>query len=72
MRSCEHFRGFEDVDPEFDGPAFMELLARLDTDVRFQRVGARPDEQRRLVAERLQALRESKAQGRSSFNEEED
>merc|ERR1711920_710532 len=73
LRECVHFHGFEDIDPDVDATAFQRLLAKLSTDVRFQRVGARaPEEQRRLVLERLQELRESKANARPAFNEDDD
>lgn len=57
LRSCEHFRGLEGMQPE--GPRFDALLGRLSQDVRFRRLAARPNEQQRLVAERLTDMRAS-------------
>eukprot|EP00927_Polykrikos_kofoidii_P059842 TRINITY_DN54964_c0_g1_i1.p1 TRINITY_DN54964_c0_g1~~TRINITY_DN54964_c0_g1_i1.p1 ORF type:complete len:855 (+),score=186.00 TRINITY_DN54964_c0_g1_i1:371-2566(+) len=70
LRSCEHFRGSEAIEP--NGFQFEALLQRLSADVRFKRLGDRPDEQRRLVLERLQELRELKARGRPRGADEDD
>jgi len=58
LRSCEHFRGFEDAVP--DTPPFEALIRELSADIRFRRLRARPAEQRRLVAERLEEMKDPK------------
>jgi len=69
LRSCEHFRDAEGVcvgTSEFEG-----LLAKLRDDVRFRRLGHQPQEQRRLVVERIEELRHFRGRGRSGAEEEE-
>merc|ERR1712028_335919 len=60
LRSCEHFRGGDNIDPA-GGPALEDLLGRLGrADVRFRRLASRPEEQRKLVVARLHELKELK------------
>jgi len=58
LQSCEHLCGVADLEPA--GPEFEALLVRLSGDVRLRRLAARPAEQRRLVAERLEELRRAR------------
>lgn len=75
LQSCEHFRSTEGIDPaDESGPAFGALVGRLAAaDVRFRRLGARPEVQRRLVAERLRELRRLReSRGQQSIGEEDE
>merc|ERR1711920_2600 len=65
LASCEYFRGFEDVTPS--KPDFERLIQKLKEDRRFRRLNHAPAEQRHLVTERLEELRELRKKGRSAM-----
>jgi len=72
LRSCEHFRGTEEINPA-GGPEFEMLLQRLSAaDVRFRRLDGRPSEQTRLVRARLEELRQLRKSGRSGMDADDD
>eukprot|EP00747_Dinoflagellata_sp_TGD_P025526 gnl/TRDRNA2_/TRDRNA2_131318_c3_seq1.p1 gnl/TRDRNA2_/TRDRNA2_131318_c3~~gnl/TRDRNA2_/TRDRNA2_131318_c3_seq1.p1 ORF type:complete len:743 (-),score=213.22 gnl/TRDRNA2_/TRDRNA2_131318_c3_seq1:34-2019(-) len=70
LRTSEVFRSAQTV-PD-SGPDFEILLARLGTDPRFQRLGSRPAEQRRLVVERLHELRDLKSKAKVTMEDDDD
>ncbi|CAE8634124.1 unnamed protein product, partial [Polarella glacialis] len=72
LRTCEHLRGCEQIDPT-GGDDFDLLLKRLEaTDVRFSRLRGRPEEQTRLVAGRLKELRDMRVRARTGLEETEE
>merc|ERR1711971_508120 len=71
LRSCELLHTCEAS--ESGTPAFQVLLAQLnEADVRFRRLAGRPDEQERLVSERLRQMDEQRAIGRSGIEKDVD
>merc|ERR1740129_2350213 len=71
LRSCGLLHGCEGVKP--GSPPFEHLLRKLSSaDVRFRRVGAKPEEQRQLVEQRLAELSESRERSRGAIDEDAD
>merc|ERR1712187_501048 len=65
LASCEHFRGQDRTKPGTD--AFEALMQKLKQDVRFKRLNGEPDAQKRLVVERLKAMRQQRVIGRNAI-----
>lgn len=71
LRTCEHLRGCEDVEPT-GGDSFDRLLRRLAAkDVRFRRLNGRPEQQTRLLAGRLRELRSLREKGHTKGEDDE-
>eukprot|EP00929_Paragymnodinium_shiwhaense_P120392 TRINITY_DN9231_c0_g1_i1.p1 TRINITY_DN9231_c0_g1~~TRINITY_DN9231_c0_g1_i1.p1 ORF type:complete len:870 (+),score=268.88 TRINITY_DN9231_c0_g1_i1:113-2722(+) len=70
LRSCEHFRGKEAVTE--GGAEFEHLYQLLSQDIRFRRLAHSEEQQRRLISERLQELRDRRAKGKAGMAAEEE